>query len=31
MDIIKMILDIILIILDFVVISMILKKWKDEK
>ena len=30
MDII-MILDIIVIILDVVVISMILKKWKDEK
>lgn len=31
MDIIKMILDIKVIILDVVVISMILKKWKDEK
>ena len=31
MDIIKMILDIIVNILDVVVISMILKKWKDEK
>lgn len=31
MDITKMILDIIVIILDVVVISMILKKWKDEK
>ena len=31
MDIIKMILDITVIILDVVVISMILKKWKDEK
>ena len=31
MDIVKMILDIIVIILDVAVISMILKKWKDEK